>query len=57
MPLFDALNHAFATMATGGFSTQNASVANYSAFIQYIIIVFMFLAGTNFTLHYFALTS
>ncbi|MEZ5197538.1 MAG: potassium transporter TrkG [Bacteroidales bacterium] len=55
MSLFDALNHSFATMATGGFSTQNASVANNSAFIQYIIIVFMFLAGTNFTLHYFAL--
>jgi trk system potassium uptake protein TrkH len=55
MSFFDALNHAFATMATGGFSTQNASVANNSAFIQYIIIVFMFLAGTNFTLHYFAL--
>ncbi|MCD4665725.1 MAG: TrkH family potassium uptake protein, partial [Bacteroidales bacterium] len=55
MSLFDAINHAFATMATGGFSTQNTSVADYSALIQYIIIVFMFLAGTNFTLHYFAL--
>jgi trk system potassium uptake protein TrkH len=55
MSLFDALCHAFGTMATGGFSTQNASVANYSAYIQYVIIIFMFLAGTNFTLHYFAL--
>ncbi|MBL7104716.1 MAG: TrkH family potassium uptake protein [Bacteroidales bacterium] len=55
MDLFDSLCHSFATMATGGFSTQNASVANYSAHIQYVLIVFMFLAGTNFTLHYFAL--
>lgn len=55
MSFFDAINHAFATMATGGFSTQNTSIAEYSALIQYIIIVFMFLAGTNFTLHYFAL--
>lgn len=55
MSLFDALCHAFGTMATGGFSTQNASVANYSPYIQYVIIFFMILAGTNFTLHYFAL--
>ncbi len=56
MNFFDALCHAFATMATGGFSTQNASVANYSPYIQYIIILFMILAGTNFSLHYFALS-
>lgn len=55
MNLFDALCHAFGTMATGGFSTQNASVALYSPYIQYVIIVFMFLAGVNFTLHYFLL--
>lgn len=55
LDLFDALCHSFATMATGGFSTQNASVANYSPYIQYIIIIFMILAGTNFTLHYLAL--
>jgi len=55
MDLFDAICHAFGTMATGGFSTQNASIANYSPYIQYIIILFMILAGTNFTLHYFAL--
>jgi trk system potassium uptake protein TrkH len=52
MNLFDALCHAFATMATGGFSTQNDSIAGYSPFIQYTIIFFMILAGTNFTLHY-----
>jgi len=55
MSLFDALCHAFGTMATGGFSTQNASVANYSPYIQYVIALFMFFAGMNFTLHYFAL--
>ena len=55
MSLFDALCHAFGTMATGGFSTQNDSIAGYSPYIQYIIILFMILAGINFTLHYFAL--
>ena len=55
MNFYDALCHAFATMATGGFSTQNASIALYSPYTQYIIILFMILAGTNFTLHYLAL--
>ena len=53
---FDAINHAFTTMATGGFSTKNASIAHYSSpFVQYVIVIFMFFAGTNFTLHYLAL--
>lgn len=53
MGLFDAINHAFATMATGGFSTQNGSVGQYdSAYIDWVITVFMFLAGINFALHY-----
>jgi len=55
MSFFDAICHAFATMATGGFSTQNTSVAGYSPYIQYVIIFFMILAGTNFSLHYFML--
>jgi len=55
MDLFDSLCHTFGTVATGGFSTQNTSVAAYSPFIQYVIIIFMILAGTNFTLHYLAL--
>ncbi len=55
MDLFNALCHTFGTMATGGFSTQNASIAAYSPYIQYVIVVFMFMAGTGFTLHYFAL--
>jgi len=55
MDWFDAICHSFGTLASGGFSTKNASVANYSPYIQYVLIVFMFLAGTNFTLHYFAI--
>lgn len=54
--LFDSINHAFTTMATGGFSTKNASTAYFtSPFVQYVFIIFMFFAGMNFTLHYFAL--
>ncbi len=56
MSLFDAINHAFTTMATGGYSTKQASIAHYSSpYIQYVIIIFMFIAGVNFTLSYFAL--
>ncbi|NER12411.1 TrkH family potassium uptake protein [Leptobacterium flavescens] len=56
MSFFDAINHSMATLSTGGFSTKNASVAywNDNPAIQYIIIVFMFLAGSNFILSYFA---
>ena len=56
MTFFDAINHSMATLSTGGFSTKNVSVAfwNDKPIIQYIIIVFMFLAGTNFVLSYFA---
>lgn len=56
MGLFDAANHALSTMATGGFSTKNLSAAywNDNPIIQYIIIIFMFLAGTNFVISYFA---
>ncbi len=54
--LFDAINHSFTTMATGGFSTKNQSTAYFtSTYVQYVFIVFMFFAGMNFTLHYFAL--
>lgn len=50
---FDAICHSFATLATGGFSTITASVGGYnSPAIEYIIIVFMILAGMNFTIHY-----
>ncbi|MCF8297317.1 MAG: TrkH family potassium uptake protein [Saprospiraceae bacterium] len=55
MDLFDSLCHSFGTMATGGFSTRNTSIAGFSPYIQYVITIFMILAGTNFTLHYLAL--
>ncbi|APY07908.1 potassium transporter [Winogradskyella sp. J14-2] len=55
MSFFDAINHALSTLSTGGFSTKNASVAywNDNPAIQYIIIFFMFMAGTNFVLSYY----
>ncbi|NLW82561.1 MAG: TrkH family potassium uptake protein [Desulfovibrionales bacterium] len=53
MDFFDGLCHAFGTMATGGFSTRNTSVAAYdSAYIDYVISVFMIVAGMNFALHF-----
>jgi trk system potassium uptake protein TrkH len=56
MNLFDALCHAFGTIATGGYSTRNASIAAYpSAFIHYVLVVFMIIGATNFALHYRAL--
>jgi trk system potassium uptake protein TrkH len=56
LSFFDALNHTFTTMATGGFSTKNASIAAFdSAYVDGVITVFMFLAGVNFSLHYLAL--
>ena len=57
MSFFDAINHSLATLSTGGFSTKNASLAfwNDQPLIQYIVIFFMFLAGSNFVLSYFAL--
>ncbi|MEA3287291.1 MAG: potassium transporter TrkG [Candidatus Marinimicrobia bacterium] len=56
MDWFDSACHTFGTMATGGFSTKNASVAHYqSAYVDWVIIIFMVMAGTNFSLHYFGL--
>ena len=56
MSLFDSVCHSFTTMATGGFSTKQASIAHWSSpFIQYVIVIFMFFAGTNFTLSYIAI--
>ena len=57
MGWFDAVCHSFATVATGGFSTRNASLGAYdSSAIDVIATVFMFLAGVNFSLHHLALT-
>lgn len=55
MAPFDAVCHAFATLATGGFSTHPRSLAGYGPAIQWIVIAFMFLAGINFVLLYGAL--
>jgi len=56
MSLFDAFTHTFATMGTGGFSTKNLSVGHYNSIpIETIIIMFMFIAGVNFSLYYDAL--
>ncbi len=50
---FDAINHAFTTLATGGFSTRDASVGAFgSPAIEWVVIVFMALAGVNFVIHY-----
>ncbi|MBN2841789.1 MAG: TrkH family potassium uptake protein, partial [Sedimentisphaerales bacterium] len=51
MTLFDALCHTFATLSSGGFSTKNASIGHFGLGIEIIIIIFMFLAGTNFNLY------
>jgi len=57
MDWFDAVCHSFTTMPTGGFSTNNASIAYYgNSYIHYIMILFMFFAGINFTLHFRAIT-
>ena len=53
MNLHESMCHAFGSMGTGGFSTRNASIGAFSPYIQYVIIIFMFLAGMNFTLHFF----
>jgi len=53
MSLFDSVCHAFCTMPTGGFSTKNASIAHFDrAYFDAIFIIFMLLAGINFSLHY-----
>ena len=56
MGLFDALCHAFGAIATGGFSTRNASVgAFHSPYIEWVLVLFLFISSNNFALHYFVL--
>lgn len=56
MDTIDAISHAFATLGTGGFSTRGESIGAYnSAAIDVICTVFMFLAGINFSLYYYAI--
>ncbi len=56
LSVFDSVTHAFAALATGGFSTRNASVAAFdSAFVQYVLAAFMFISGASYVLHLRAL--
>lgn len=52
MNFFDAVCHAMSTLSTGGFSTRQASMGHFSASSQYVVMIFMFIAGTNFSLTY-----
>jgi trk/ktr system potassium uptake protein len=55
MTAFDAIGHAFSTVATGGFSTHDASIGYYnSPVIEAVSIVFMLAGGVNFAIHYMA---
>ncbi|OFY62327.1 MAG: hypothetical protein A2V64_03030 [Bacteroidetes bacterium RBG_13_43_22] len=53
MNLFESICHTFGTVATGGFSTRNASIAEYSAYTQYVITVFMLLSGISYVAYYY----
>jgi trk system potassium uptake protein TrkH len=56
LDLFESLCTTFGTLATGGFSPRNASIAAYSSpYVHYVVIFFMFIAGANFNLHFLAL--
>ena len=56
MTFYEALTHSLTTLPTGGYSIKNNSIAAYdSPFLQWVIIIFMFLGGVNFTLHYVAI--
>ncbi|MCU0378029.1 MAG: TrkH family potassium uptake protein [Bacteroidales bacterium] len=53
MDLFDSICHSFGSVATGGFSTRNTSLAEYSPYIQYVAAIFMFLAATSYVVFYY----
>ena len=57
MPLFDAINYAFCTTATGGYGTHSALLDDYyhSPAIEYVLIFFMFISGVNYTLIYYTI--
>ncbi len=55
LSFFDALVHTFGTVATGGFSSKNSSVAYFGPAVQWAIAIFMFLSGANFALYYLSL--
>ena len=53
MDLFESICHTFGTVATGGFSTRNASIAAFSEYSQYVVMIFMFLSGISFVVYYY----
>jgi trk system potassium uptake protein TrkH len=53
MGLFDSVCHSLGTVSTGGFSTRNTSLMQYSSYTQYIVMIFMFLAGTSHVVYYY----
>jgi len=56
MNFFESLCHSFSSISTGGFSVYNESIGYYeSAYIEYVVMVFMFLGGVNFTMYYMLL--
>jgi len=55
MTAFEAVAHSFTTMSTGGFSTSASSVGGFSSYVQWVVIIFMFIAGASFALHFRAL--
>ncbi len=55
MNIFESICHTFGTVATGGFSTKNLSIAAFSSYSQYIIMIFMLLAGISFVVYYYAI--
>lgn len=55
MPVFDAVTLSFGTAGTGGFAVKNSGVADYSAFSQYVIAIFMLLFGVNFNVYFLAI--
>ena len=55
MTFFEAVNHGFTTMSTGGYSTNAGSLNAFSNYSQWVVIIFMILAGTSFAVHYRAI--
>lgn len=55
MNIFDSICHSFSTVATGCFSTKNSGMAEFSSYSQYIVMIFMFLAGTSQLVYYYIL--
>lgn len=55
MNLFDSICHSFGTIATGGFSTKNTSIGFYSSYSQYVVMIFMILAGTSQVVYYYSI--